>query len=315
MWDDDYDTAIRECEDIFGNSNYGLMPRAIDCFNKADLVCKENLCIYPFSDNIGGGNSISSSSGELQGHRMSLLTTSRYGNVKGMKWDEKYGGYGWGRGYPNSYLLSLYGPKDKRYDELFVTKFYYNNPDDLPSGKKLGDEVVPSTGTEYVTNLHPFSRKYSDEGYTNDGNPARMTSYKDVVLYRLAETYLMCAEAYYHRDGGASARAKEYFNKTYMRAGNDEFTGTLRLQDLLDEYARECHLEGVRWQLLKRLLLLDRVAIYGGDLPKDDPKLVDVEDKAQMRTNWHEKWYKWPIPQSEIDFMGIQNFPQNEGWL
>ena len=74
-------------------------------------------------------------------------------------------------------------------------------------------------------------------------------------------------------------------------------------------------MEGVRWQLLKRLRLLDRVQIYGGDLPKDDPKLEDVEDKAQQRANWDEKWYCWPIPQSEIDFMGIQNFPQNAGWL
>ena len=315
MWDDDYQTAIDECEDIFENGTYDLMPRAIDCFNKADLVCKENLCIYPFSDNIGGGNSVSSSSGELQGHRMSLLTTTRYGNVDGMKWDEKYGGYGWGRGYPNSYLLSLYGPKDKRLDELFIRKFYYNDPDNLPAGKKLGDEVVPKNGTEYVTNLHPYSRKYSDEGYTNEKLPARMTSYKDVVLYRLAETYLMCAEAYYHMEGGGSAKAKEYFNKTYTRAGNDPFTGSLKIQDILDEYARECHMEGVRWQLLKRLRLLDRVQIYGGDLPKDDPKLEDVEDKAQQRANWDEKWYCWPIPQSEIDFMGIRNFPQNAGWL
>ena len=315
MWDEDYQTAVDQCEDIFENGTYDLMPRAIDCFNKADLDCKENLCIYPFSDNIGGGNSVSSSSGELQGHRGSLLTTTRYGTVKGMKWDEAYGGYGWGRGYPNSYLLSLYGPKDKRYDELFITKFYYNDPNNLPSGKKLGDEVVPSSGTEYVTNLHPYSRKYSDEGYTNEGLPSRMTSYKDIVLYRLAETYLMCAEAYYHLEGGGSANARKYFNKTYMRAGNDEFVGTLKIQDLLDEYARECHMEGVRWPLLKRLRMLDRVKIYGGDLPKDDPALVDVEDKAQQRANWDEKWYKWPIPQSEIDFMGAQNFPQNEGWL
>lgn len=315
MWDDDYQTAINECEDIFEDGTYGLMPSAIECFNKADLVCKENLCIYPFSDNIGGGNSVSSTSGELQGHRISLLTTTRYGNVDGMQWDEKYGGYGWGRGYPNSYLLGLYGPKDKRYEELFRTKFYYNNPATLPAGKKIGDEVVPANGDKYVTNLHPYSRKYSDEGYTNAGNPARMTSYKDVVLYRLAETYLMCAEAYYHLEGGGSAKAREYFNKTYTRAGNEPFTGTLKIQDLLDEYARECHLEGVRWPLLKRLRLLDRVAIYGGDLPKDDPKLLEIEDKVQQRANWDEKWYVWPIPQSEIDFMGVQNFPQNAGWL
>lgn len=328
MWDDDYDTAIEQCEDIFEDGTYGLMPRTIDCFIGADLVCKENLCIYPFSDNIGGGNSVSGS-GTLNGNRVSLLTTPRYYNVAGMTHDVAYGGYGWGRQYPNSYLLGLYGPKDKRYDELFIHKFYYNDPNanyeqiskDLTKELgytvtvKLGDEVIPRSGSEYFTSLHPYYLKYADLGYTNADMPSRTSSYKDVVLYRLAETYLMCAEAYYHKEGGGSANAKKYFNKTYMRAGNDEFTGTLRMQDLLDEYARECHMEGVRWQLLKRLGLLERVAIYGGDLPVDDPKLRDVSDKAQMRTYWHEKWYCWPIPQSEIDFMGVENFPQNEGWL
>ena len=57
----------------------------------------------------------------------------------------------------------------------------------------------------------------------------------------------MCAEAYYHRDGGSSAKAIEYFNETWERAGNDHFDGPLTIDDLLDEYARECHFEGVRW--------------------------------------------------------------------
>lgn len=314
MWEDDYDTAISQCEDIFEDGTWSLMPRAIDCFNKADLDCSENLFILPFSTERGGGYTISSSTGELMGHRLSLLTTPRYANVAGMTFSTEYGGYGWGRVFPNTYLLSLYGPKDKRLDELFRRTFRYNDESSLPAGKHIGDLVTPKNGTEYAQNLHPYSLKYYD-GYTNKDNPARMSSFKDVVIYRLAETYLMCAEAYYHKEGGGSAKAKEYFNETYVRAGNDPFTGTLGIQDILDEYARECHLEGVRWSLLKRLRMLDRVKVYGGDLPKDDPLLGDVENLAQQRFNWDEKWYVWPIPQSEIDFMGVKNFPQNDGWL
>lgn len=315
MWEEDYDTAITQCEDIFEDGTWHLMPNTIDCFTGADLVCSENLYVYPFSTNIGGGYYVSGSTGELMGHRLSLITTTRYNKVDGMECSTEYGGYGWGRIYPNSYLLSLYDKeKDRRYKDLFVTEFRYNDPDNVPAGKKLGDLVVPKNATEYVVSLHPYSKKYFD-AWTNADQPTRMTSFKDVVLYRLAETYLMCAEAYYHKEGGGSAKAVEYFNKTYVRAGNDPFTGTLKIQNILDEYARECHLEGVRWQLLKRLGMLERVAQYGGDLPSDDPALEEIENLAQMRTNWDRKWYVWPIPQSEIDFMGVENFPQNEGWL
>lgn len=314
MWEDDWTTAIEQCEDIFECPSYGLMDSAIDCFTGANLNCKENLYVYQFSSNLGGGNSVSSD-GEISGHRMSLQVTPAYQKVSGLTFSTEFGGYGWGRCYPNSYLLSLYDQeKDRRYSELFRHKWTYNDPVTLPEGVQVGDEVTPKTGSEYINSLHPMSMKYFD-GWTNADNVERRFSYKDIVLYRLAETYLMAAEAYYHRDGGASTKAIEYFNKTWERAGNDHFNGPVTIDDLLDEYARECHFEGVRWQLLKRLGMLERVKIYGGDTPEDDPLLVDQTSLAQQRANFEPKHYRWPIPQSEIDFMGVENFPQNEGWL
>ena len=314
MWEDDWTTAIEQCEDIFECPSYGMMDSAVECFSGADLNCKENLYVYQFSGNLGGGNSVGSD-GEVLGHRMSLITTSQYFKTGGLTYSAEYGGYGWGRFYPNSYLLSLYDQdKDNRYEELFRHKWYYNDAMTLPDGKNLGDEVVPSTGSEYSSNLHPMSMKYYD-GWTNADNLERRSSYKDIVLYRLAETYLMCAEAYYHRDGGSSAKAIEYFNETWERAGNDHFDGPLTIDDLLDEYARECHFEGVRWPLLKRLGMLERVTVHGGDTPADDPMLGDQTSLAQQRANFEPKHYRWAIPQAEIDFMGAENFPQNEGWL
>ena len=111
------------------------------------------------------------------------------------------------------------------------------------------------------------------------------------------------------------AKAIEYFNETWERAGNDHFDGPLTIDDLLDEYARECHFEGVRWPLLKRLGMLERVTVHGGDTPADDPMLGDQTSLAQQRANFEPKHYRWAIPQAEIDFMGVENFPQNEGWL
>lgn len=315
MWEDDYTTAIEQCEDIFENPNYGLMDNSYECFNAADLNVKENLYVFQFSGNLGGGNSVSG--GEVQGHRLAIQVTPQYFKSKGCTYSAEFGGYGWGRIYPNSYLLSLYDQeKDKRYSTLFRHKWYYNSEDGLPAGKKIGDEIVPEDGIKYVDQLHPMTVKYADFGYTNGANIERTSSYKDVVVYRLAETYLMAAEAYYHRDGGASAKAIEYYNKTWERAGNSHFDGPLTIDDILDEYARECHFEGVRWSLLKRLRMLERVRLHGGDTVADDAKLTgNATNYAQQRTNFEPKHYVWPIPQSEIDFMGVENFPQNEGWL
>lgn len=77
-------------------------------------------------------------------------------------------------------------------------------------------------------------------------NPDRTTGFKDLIVYRLAETYLMAAEAYMRRDGGMSTDALRCYNKTWERAGNDKFAGPLTQDILLDEYARELNFEGVR---------------------------------------------------------------------
>lgn len=313
MWEDDWTTAIEACEEIFACPDYGMMNNAIDCFTGADLNCRENLYVYQFSANFGGGNSVGG--GEVRGHRISLITTSRYQSVKGMDFSAEYGGYGWGRTYPNTYLLGLYDREhDKRSTNMFRYKWYYNDPAKVPAGHKLGDEVVPATPDEYIANLHPMSLKYFD-GWTRLETIEASWGFKDIVVYRLAETYLMAAEAYYHRDGGSSPKALEYYNMTWERAGNDRFDAPLTIEILLDEYARELHFEGVRWPLLKRLGMLERVKLHGGDTPAEDPQLKERTDLAQQRANFDIKHYIWPIPQSEIDFMGVNNFPQNEGWL
>lgn len=310
MWEDDWDTAIKQCEDIFTDGaayNY-LSASAIANFTGADLNTPENLYVYQFSNLPGGGNT--TSGGVVQGHRLSLISTPRYDKMAGMTFSAENGGYGWGRAFPNTYLFSLYDQaKDKRYKELFKMKWYYNNEKTLPKGKKLGDEwdIVKSN---YLNYQHPCSLKYFDQ-WTNSDLPSRTSSFKDVVVYRLAETYLMCSEAYFHRDGGASPKAVEYYNKTYVRAGNDPKT-FITLDDLLDEYARECHFEGVRWPLLKRLgLLEERVKLHYGDTKREDPNLNS--DYIQCRQNFvtNRDW-RWPIPQDELDLM--PGFGQNEGW-
>lgn len=309
MWENDWSTAIQHCEDIMNSGVYGLMPSAIEVFQGADLRSKEVIYAFQMSANQGGGNSVSD--GIASGHRISLITTPNYKKISGMKNSSDLGGYGWGRVYPNTYLLSLYDQaKDKRYNELFRHKYHYNDPDNVPVGKNLGDEVIYNKAS-YLETMHPMCMKYFDS-WTNMDNPDRTSSFKDLVVYRVAETAMMACEAYFHRDGGASPKALEFFNKTYVRAGNDAYTGTLTLDMILDEYARELSFEGVRWPLLKRLgLLEERVKLHAGDSMAEDPLLPS--NYIQPRSNFNAKWWRWPIPQEVLDVM--VGYGQNQDWL
>ena len=307
MWESDWDTAIEECEDIFKQEGiYSMEKKAENVFNSADLKSPEVLWSFQYSQNLGGGGSGT----PVAGHRVSIQTTTRINKISGCINTADQGGYGWGRIYPNTYLLSLYDQvKDTRYNELFVHRFKYNDP----TSPKYGELIPLAKSSSYCETLHFMSKKYFDQ-WTMADNPDRTTGFKDLIVYRLAETYLMAAEAYMRRDGGMSTDALRCYNKTWERAGNDKFAGPLTQDILLDEYARELNFEGVRWPLLKRLGLLgERVKAHYGETKAENPYLD--KDYAECRTSFvvgkHECW---PIPQEQIDLMGKENFPQNENW-
>ena len=308
MWEEDWDTAIAQCEEVFteGAAYYSLEKRVENVFSSADFRSKEVLYAYQFSKNVGGGGTISGTT--LTGHTINQFVTTEYRSITGCICVSEYGGYGFGRDYPNSHLLKMYGPKDTRYDKLFIHEFCFTDP----SSPKYG-QVIPANETNnYTRYLHPMSVKHADF-YTNTDQPDRRSSFRDLIVYRLAETYLMCAEAYFHRDGGGSPQAIECFNATYARAGNTPFSGTLTLEELLDEYARELHFEGVRWAQLKRLgLLASYCRQFAGDTREDNPNLE--ADHAAARNNFVEgKHEKWPIPSNQLLLMG-STFPQTDVW-
>ena len=313
MWQKNWDEAIKQCEDIFACPDYALLNDRAAVFAGADLNHSEVLWTFQFSPNIGGGGFIPENETDLTGHRMSLICTPNYKKVAGLgNFRSEHGGYGWGRVYPNSYLLGLYDQaKDSRYQDYYKHEWYYLDKELLPAGKNLGD-VATTTTTLYLECLHPCTRKYFDM-WTNADLPSRKSSFKDIIIYRLAETYLMASEAYFHKEGGSSTKAIKYYNETWERAGNDHFNGPLTLDILLDEYARELNFEGVRWPLLKRLgVLEERVKLHAGDKVADDPRLN--KDYIEARGNFKSFHWYWPIPQSEIDQMGKENFPQNDGY-
>ncbi|MBS1653826.1 MAG: RagB/SusD family nutrient uptake outer membrane protein [Bacteroidetes bacterium] len=82
-------------------------------------------------------------------------------------------------------------------------------------------------------------------GYSTGGN---LGVGIDMPLFRLAEQYLIYAEADIRKNGSASAQSITYFNKIRERAyGNTSGDfATITLQNILDERGREFYWEGFR---------------------------------------------------------------------
>ena len=175
MWESDWDTAIEECEDIFKQEGiYSMEKKAENVFNGADLKSPEVLWSFQYSQNLGGGGSGT----PVAGHRVSIQTTTRINKISGCINTADQGGYGWGRIYPNTYLLSLYDQaKDTRYNELFVHRFKYNDP----TSPKYGELIPLTQSSSYCETLHFMSKKYFDQ-WTMADNPDRTTGFKDLIV-------------------------------------------------------------------------------------------------------------------------------------
>ncbi len=120
------------------------------------------LWAYQFSTNMGGG---ATGSTTLTGHRLGLTTLPSYHAMgKYFTIASDMGGYGWGRVYPNTYLLSLFDQeKDSRYTELICTELICNNRADASYGKPYDLELSKGKA-DYITNLHFSPRNISIVG-------------------------------------------------------------------------------------------------------------------------------------------------------
>lgn len=194
----------------------------------------------------------------------------------------------------------------------------------------VNGDVIPKFMTlNYANDLHPSSTKYYDV-WTRDNltNP----SYKDIIRYRLAETFLIAAEAYLRK--GNQAKALEFYNRTWTRAGNTARTAVLSLQDILDEDARELGQEnyGHRWYFLKRFgadVMARQINTYAGSdnylnkivySPTTGKTTLSTANALTaagyllVRSNFVvARNIRWPIPQIEINAMG-GTYPQNPNY-
>ncbi|HWS00376.1 MAG TPA: RagB/SusD family nutrient uptake outer membrane protein, partial [Prolixibacteraceae bacterium] len=232
MWMNDYSAAATHCDDIIKNGGYSLV--SIDqVFGATSLKHNETMMVLPFDELLGGADNRAGGSGSPLGgaFQSRFYEIKVSGQPNPIIEDNVYGGNAFGWNLPNDYLRTLYDvTKDKR------MKFYYypdtlivNNPLSPAFGKPI-PKALP-----YSTNIREYH--WSIMKYRDFEKPAGTAmSYRDKILYRLAETLLLGAEAHWRIGGSTDMKALEYINKIRTRAGLPNVT-TVDLKTIMDEDA------------------------------------------------------------------------------
>jgi len=159
----------------------------------------------------------------------------------------------------------------------------------------------------YLDNIIPTIRKFDDPTAAAFGQGS---SNRDIYLMRLAETYLIAAEAYLMRNDKATAmdRINEVKGRAERTPGALQLTdeNDVTIDEILDERARELFGEYHRWFDLKRTgKLVERVNLYNKDVRDIDDAFVGTGGNLKILR---------PIPQPALELNTNKDFPQNPAY-
>lgn len=306
-WTEARNQAVSVIEDP--NSPHSLVSNTADVF-KGDRNHSEQLFVIQSQDNLLGGGGVT---------MINANFVTQYFQIPGINSEVSQGGRGFSRVLPNLYLQGLLAadPNDTRDDNTYFRRYYfYNDVTGIPAGKQVGDTIdiyspitdlaSPSrTYTTFYQRLHPSTLKYTQD----DDDPNSYLQRSNIMVYRLAETYLLAAEAILRSGSGDPL---PYINAVRTRANAAPLT-SVTLQDILDENARELAFEGERWFTLKRFgaeTLNSQMRNYAGDGAFFPNNFGGSRDP---RVNWQDFFINWPIFQEDLDLFG-PTYPQNIGY-
>lgn len=317
------DMALNVIDGAYG---FSLLPAYADLWKMQNLKNKEVIYAVNYSTNLSLNdlvdpilNPLGHSRGSNSSH---MLFAMKYDDQPGMLRDI-LNGRPFDRYMPTRFLLDLYSDDDARYDGSFKTVWYANGTT-RPAGMKLGDTAVFATKKVFAPagklyKIYDRNAVYNANGTVKDqlhyvtlnkfDDPTRSSineaqSARDVFVIRLAELYLIAAEASLQLQNPGDAA--KYINvlrtraaKTGKVADMQVSAGQMTLDFILDERAREFAGEQIRWFDLKRTgKLLERVKAY-------NPNALNIKDFNLVK----------PIPRTQIDAVSNKDeFSQNTAY-
>jgi hypothetical protein len=218
-----------------------------------------------------------------------------YYQIADMTICDSLGGRGIGRMRLTDWVIyGMYGANDMRNSEYNIRRrFYYNT-----AGKSNYGQLIPYAGADTVFIIAPHTTKW----YQYDPNDVfGFAMFKDFILMRLGETYLLMAEAQFKQnkltDAAASLNVIRSRANATPVAAND-----VTMDYILDERARELLAEeNRRMTLMRTKTLVDRTTKY--NTQKINPVLGLAAKHLLL-----------PVPQSERDLNKDAVLEQNEGY-
>jgi len=319
----DYANAATLCNSVIANYGFKLLPDFASVFDQANQINDEVIFAVQYtSDPLTNGFV------DNQGNKLHLYFGMQYDVQPGMQRDVA-NGRPFKRLKPTPYLLNtVFADRvnDTRYNKTFKDTWLSNKPGTYNTTfdgskatvtYKAGDTTIFIPGYEmtlaeraakkyqvlvpslYNYALFPTLKKFFDPlrpdmTYENGS--------RDYFVHRLADTYLMLAEAQFKL--GKQAEAVAAINMVRVRAAAAGKTEQMKVTSvdmnlIMEERARELAGEQTRWMDLKRWNnLVERVKLYNTD------GAVGVSDKHYVR----------PIPQKQVDLSENGGFPQNAGY-
>lgn len=326
---DDFTKAATLSQSVISNYGFSLLPDFASVFDENNQKNPEVVFAVQYtSDPL---TNLTNNTGAVNGgNNLHLFFGMQYDVQAGMERDVFYG-RPFKRLRPTSYLLDVCFAdrvNDSRYKKSFRDTWKSNKPgtyntafDDSKSQVTfaMGDTTIFIPGYEmskeerakrpyqvlvpskYSEALFPTLTKFFD---TKRPDKTYESGSRDFFVFRLADTYLMLAEA--QLGAGNKQAAADALNAVRRRAawpGHEaamEITAAqMDFEMLMQERARELAGEQTRWLDLKRWgNLVERVKQYN---PQATP---NITAKHLVR----------PIPQTQIDRSEAGAFAQNDGY-
>ncbi len=216
-----------------------------------------------------------------------------YARVSGLILCDSLGGRGIGRLRPTQFWVDSYEDQDVRNSRYNLRRHYFKND---PNDPEYGQEVPITDDLRQKGSLFESTTKFNF-GVTDD-NVSYPFYHKDYYKIRLADTYLLLAEAQFRL--GELDDAAASLNAIRNRANATPVTGAdVTIDLIMDERARELFGEYPRKYALTRTeTFVDRVTRYN-----------PVTSQFVKPYNIY-----WPIPQTAIDANSGAVLEQNEGY-